>query len=190
MINVASITLVIAGFLVLASMVQPAAERLHLPYTVLLAVVGVAIGGAASFVLHTPLTSAFDGIVRPLVELPFNASVFLVVFLPLLLFHAALTLDLRELAPDWAPILTLAIVAVFAAAAAIGFSLSFAAGVPLTVALLLGAIVATTDPAAVVAIFRELGAPPRLTRLLEGESLLNDAAAIVLFSVLVGMLTG
>ena len=52
-------------------------------------------------------------------------------------------------------------------------------------ALLLGTIVATTDPAAVVAIFRELGAPPRLTRLLEGESLLNDAAAIVLFGVIV-----
>ena len=190
LISVANITLVIAGFLVLASLIQPAAERLHLPYTVLLAVVGVAIGGAASFLLYTPLTSQLDDIVRPLVELPFNASVFLVVFLPLLLFHAALTLDLREIAPDWAPILTLAIVAVFAAAAAIGFSLSFAAGVPLTVALLLGAIVATTDPAAVVAIFRELGAPARLTRLLEGESLLNDAAAIVLFSVLVGMLTG
>src|SRR5205807_652015 len=77
----------------------------------------------------------------------------------------------------------------FAAAAAIGFSLSLA-GVPLTVALLLGTIVATTDPAAVVTIFRELGAPPRLTRLLEGESLLNDAAAIALFGILVAMLTG
>jgi monovalent cation:H+ antiporter, CPA1 family len=104
-------------------------------------------------------------------------------------FHASLTIDLREIAPDWAPILTLAIVAVFAAAAAIGFSLSFAGGIPLTVALLVGAIVATTDPAAVVGIFREVGAPARLTRLLEGESLLNDAAAIVLFSVLVAMLT-
>jgi CPA1 family monovalent cation:H+ antiporter len=186
--TVASITLVIAGFLVLASVIQPAAERLHLPYTVLLAIVGVAIGGVSSFLLYTPLTSAFDDIVRPVVNLPFNASIFLVVFLPLLLFHAALTIDVREIAPDWAPILTLAIVAVFAAAAAIGFSLSFAAGVPLTAALLLGAIVATTDPAAVVTIFRELGAPARLTRLLEGESLLNDAAAIVLFSVLVGML--
>jgi CPA1 family monovalent cation:H+ antiporter len=186
--TVASITLVIAGFLVLASVIQPAAERLHLPYTVLLAIVGVAIGAASSFLLYTPLTSAFDDIVRPVVNLPFNASIFLVVFLPLLLFHAALTIDVREIAPDWAPILTLAIVAVFAAAAAIGFSLSFAAGVPLTAALLLGAIVATTDPAAVVTIFRELGAPARLTRLLEGESLLNDAAAIVLFSVLVGML--
>jgi CPA1 family monovalent cation:H+ antiporter len=189
LISVASITFVIAGFLVLASVVQPAAERLHLPYTVLLAVVGVAIGGVSSFLLYTPLTDVFDNIVRPVVDLPFNASIFLIVFLPLLLFHAALTLDLRELAPDWAPILLLAIVAVFAAAAAIGFSLSFAAGIPLTVALLLGAIVATTDPVAVVAIFRELGAPPRLSRLLEGESLLNDAAAIVLFSVLVGMLT-
>jgi CPA1 family monovalent cation:H+ antiporter len=186
--TVASITLVVAGFLVLASVIQPAAERLHLPYTVLLAIVGVAIGGISSFLLYTPLTSAFDDIVRPVVNLPFNASIFLVVFLPLLLFHAALTIDVREIAPDWAPILTLAIVAVFAAAAAIGFSLSYAAGVPLTAALLLGAIVATTDPAAVVTIFRELGAPARLTRLLEGESLLNDAAAIVLFSVLVGML--
>ncbi|MBV8288965.1 MAG: cation:proton antiporter [Hyphomicrobiales bacterium] len=178
-----------AGFLVLASVVQPAAERLHLPYTVLLAVVGVAIGGISSFLLYTPLTTTFDDVVRPVVDLPFSASIFLVVFLPLLLFHASLTIDLREIAPDWAPILTLAIVAVFAAAAAIGFSLSFAAGIPLTVALLVGAIVATTDPAAVVAIFRELGAPARLTRLLEGESLLNDAAAIVLFSVLIGMLT-
>ena len=189
MISVASITFVMAGFLVLASVVQPAAERLHLPYTVLLAVVGVAIGGVSSFLLYTPLTAVFDNIVRPVVDLPFNASIFLVVFLPLLVFHAALTLDLREIAPDWAPILTLAIVAVFAAAAAIGFSLSFAAGIPLTVALLVGAIVATTDPAAVVAIFRELGAPARLARLLESESLLNDATAIVLFSVLVGMLT-
>jgi monovalent cation:H+ antiporter, CPA1 family len=189
LISVASITFVIAGFLVLASVVQPAAERLHLPYTVLLAVVGVAIGGVSSFLLYTPLTDVFDNIVRPVVDLPFNASIFLIVFLPLLLFHAALTLDLRELAPDWAPILLLAIVAVFAAAAAIGFSLSFAAGIPLTVALLLGAIVATTDPAAVVAIFRELGAPPRLSRLLEGESLLNDAAAIVLFSVLLPLLS-
>ena len=189
MISVASITFVMAGFLVLASVVQPVAERLHLPYTVLLAVVGVAIGGVSSFLLHTSLTDVFDDVVRPVVDLPFNASIFLVVFLPLLVFHASVTLDLREIAPDWAPILTLAIVAVFAAAAAVGFSLSFAAGIPLTVALLVGAIVATTDPAAVVAIFHEVGAPARLTRLLEGESLLNDAAAIVLFSVLIGMLT-
>jgi CPA1 family monovalent cation:H+ antiporter len=187
--SVASTTLVIAGFLVLISLVQPAAERLHLPYTVLLAFVGVAVGTLSSFLLYTPLISIFDDIVAPIVNLPISASIFLIVFLPILLFHAALTIDVREIAQDAAPILTLAILAVFAAAAAIGFSLNLA-GVPLTVALLLGTIVATTDPAAVVTIFREVGAPPRLTRLLEGESLLNDAAAIVLFSILVEILTG
>jgi CPA1 family monovalent cation:H+ antiporter len=188
--SVATTTLVIAGFLVLVSVVQPAAERLRLPYAVMLAVVGVAVGALASFLLYTPMISMFDDIVAPIVELPFSASIFLVVFLPILLFHAALTIDAREIAEDAAPILMLAIVAVFAAAAAIGFSLHLAAGVPLIVALLLGSIVATTDPAAVVAILHEVGAPPRLTRLLEGESLLNDAAAIVLFTVLVEMLSG
>jgi CPA1 family monovalent cation:H+ antiporter len=187
--SIASITLVIAGFLLLISVVQPTAERLHLPYTVLLAIVGVGVGALSSFLLYTTLTNLFDDIARPIVELPVNASVFLVVFLPILLFHAALTIDLREIAQDAAPILTLAVFAVFAAAAVIGVSLSLF-GVPLILALLLGAIVATTDPAAVIAIFRDLGAPPRLTRLLEGESLLNDTAAIVLFSMLIDLLTG
>jgi CPA1 family monovalent cation:H+ antiporter len=187
--SVASTILVIAGFLVLISLVQPAAARLRLPYTVLLAFVGVAVGTVSSFLLYTPLTTLFDDIVAPIVNLPISSSIFLTVFLPILLFHAALTIDVREIAQDAAPILTLAILAVFAAAAAVGFSLNLA-GVPLAVALLIGAIVATTDPAAVVTIFREVGAPPRLTRLLEGESLLNDAAAIVLFSILVDILTG
>jgi Na+:H+ antiporter len=179
---------VIAGLLVLISFTQPAAERLNLPYTVLLAVVGVALGGIASFLLYTPLTNVFNVIVDPLVNAPFNAAIFLTVFLPLLLFHAALTIDVRELAEDAAPILTLAIVAVFVAAAGIGFTLHYAGGVPLVVALLLGSIVATTDPAAVIGIFRDLGAPMRLMRLVEGESLLNDAAAIVIFSVLLEIL--
>ncbi len=187
MSSIATTTLVIAGFLALVSLMQPAAERLRLPYAVLLAVVGVAVGGISSFLLYSPTITAFDDIVAPIVNLPFGASIFLDVFLPILLFHAALMIDLREIAEDWAPILVLAIGAVVAAAAAIGLGLSVA-GVPLIVALLLGAIVATTDPAAVVAILHEVGAPPRLTRLLEGESLLNDAAAIVLFSVLTEML--
>jgi CPA1 family monovalent cation:H+ antiporter len=182
--SIATLTLVIAGFLAVVSLIQPAARRLRLPYTVLLAIAGIAVGTLSSLLFYTPLTE----IVAPLVNLPLRSSIFLDIFLPLLLFHAALTIDLRELVQDAAPILTLAILAVFAAAAAVGLSLSLAA-VPLTTGLLLGAIVATTDPAAVVAIFREVAAPPRLTRLLEGESLLNDAAAIVLFTTLIGMLT-
>jgi CPA1 family monovalent cation:H+ antiporter len=140
----------IAILLVLISFAQQAAERLHVPYTVLLAVIGTALAGLASFLLYTPLTNVFDDIVEPLVKFPFNATVFLVTFLPLLLFHAALTIDVRELLEDAAPILTLAILAVFVAAAAIGLTLSVFGGVPVVVALLIGSIVATTDPAAVV----------------------------------------
>jgi monovalent cation:H+ antiporter, CPA1 family len=135
--SIASFTLVISAFLLLISIVQPSAERLHLPYTVLLAIVGTAVGGLSSFLLHTNFTHVFEDIVRPIVELPISASVFLIVFLPILLFHAALTIDLREIARDAAPILTLAVFAVVAAAAAIGFSLSLF-GVPLILALLLG----------------------------------------------------
>ncbi len=184
MLTISVLTALVAGLLVLISFAQPAADRLHLPYTVLLAVLGTAVASLASFLLYTPLTDAFNDIAEPLVKFPINASVFLVIFLPLLLFHAALTIDVRELVDDAAPILTLAVLAVFVSAAGIGFTLSFVGGVPLTVALLLGSIVATTDPAAVVGIFRDLGVPLRLVRLVEGESLLNDAAAIVLFSTL------
>jgi monovalent cation:H+ antiporter, CPA1 family len=58
----------------------------------------------------------------------------------------------------------------------------------LVVCLLLGSVVATTDPAAVIAVFRDVGAAARLTRLVEGEALLNDAAAIVMFTVLLGVI--
>jgi monovalent cation:H+ antiporter, CPA1 family len=72
----------------------------------------------------------------------------------------------------------------------IGVALQPFTEVGLLACLLLGAILATTDPVAVVALFREIGAPQRLSILLEGESLLNDAAAIALFTVLAAMLTG
>lgn len=98
--SVATTTLVIASFLVLVSVVQPAAERLRLPYAVLLAVVGVAVGGVASFLLYSPSITLFDDVVGPIVNLPFSASIFLVVFLPVLLFHAALMIDVREIADD------------------------------------------------------------------------------------------
>src|SRR3546814_1580053 len=55
---------------------------------------------------------------------------------------------------------------------------------------MLGAIVATTDPVAVVGVFREVGAPKRLNTLVEGEALFNDAASISLYSVLLAMLLG
>ena len=104
------------------------------------------------------------------------------------MFEAALTIDARRLRDDAAPVFVLAVIAVLVTTAAVGLALWPLAGLPLVACLMLAAIIATTDPAAVVAIFRDLGAPARLTRLVEGESLLNDATAIAIFTVLLDVL--
>ena len=67
-----------------------------------------------------------------------------------------------------------------------GYALSWTSALPLAACLLIGAIVSTTDPSAVVTIFRSISAPRRLARIIEGESLLNDAAAIALFGLFMG----
>ncbi|MFT8243888.1 cation:proton antiporter [Roseomonas sp. BN140053] len=182
--------LAIAALLLVVSAVQPLARRLMLSDTVLLAIGGILIGGGATLVLQSPFTTALDEAASTLINFPINADVFLFIFLPVLVFHGSLGIDVRRLARDAAPVLVLAVVAVLVTTAAIGFALQPIAGVPLLACLLLGSIVATTDPSAVVGVFRDIGADSRLTRLVEGESLLNDAAAISIFSLLLAQLTG
>jgi monovalent cation:H+ antiporter, CPA1 family len=181
--------LIISALLVVASLLQPLAERLKLPHSVLLAAVGVAIAAASVTLLQVRGVPMLREAAEAVAGLSFNSSTYILVFLPALLFQAALTIDVRRMMEDAAPILLLAVVAVFVATAVIGLALWPLAGVPLVVCLLLGSIVATTDPAAVVAIFRDIGAPARLVRLVEGESLLNDAAAIAIFYVLLEIIT-
>ncbi len=180
---------VLAALFVVIGVGQPLAERLRLPFTVLLAITGIVIGIAAGVFLRSDLTDAFDPLARSLLEFPVNSEVFLYVFLPTLLFQVALTLNLRRMLDDWVPILVLAVLAVVVATFAIGLALAPFTTQSIYVCLLIGAIVATTDPSAVVGIFREIGAPQRLTRLIEGESLLNDAAAIALFGLFVALVT-
>lgn len=180
----------IAGLLVVVSLIQPLAARLGLAPSVLLAVVGIGIGVLAAQLLFTTRTNAFNEIASVFVYLPVDSQTILYVFLPLLLFQTTLTLDVRRMAEDAGVVFVLAVVAVLIATAVIGLAVFPFAGVSLIACLLLGAIVATTDPVAVVAIFRDIGAPARLGRLVEGESLLNDAAAIAIFVVLLGQLAG
>jgi monovalent cation:H+ antiporter, CPA1 family len=178
------ILLLIAALLVLISVVQPLAIRLSLSPSVLLAVVGVAMGLASALILHSHLNDAFNSIAQVIVDLPIHSDAFIYIFLPLLLFQSALTIEVRQIVEDLAPILLLAVVAVLVATFVIGFALQPISGVSIVACLMLGSIVATTDPVAVIGIFRDVDAPSRLSRLVEGESLLNDAAAITLFSLL------
>ena len=176
----------VAGLLGLVALLPAAARRLRLPTTVLLAAVGFALGFATS---HTGpggdlLPDPLLDFLRGFGELTVTADLFLWVFLPILLFEAALALDGRELGEELGPILVLAVLAVLVCTLLGGLAVWWASGQALAACFLVAAIVATTDPSAVVSIFREVGAPRRLTTLVEGESLLNDAAAIALFGLL------
>ncbi|MEA2809063.1 MAG: monovalent cation:H+ antiporter, family [Rhodospirillaceae bacterium] len=181
--------LAIAMVLTVVSLLVPLAERFRLPHTVLLAIAGMGLGFLGSWIITSEirlgaLGDAFVG----LDKLEVGTEVFLPLFLPPLLFTAGLTIDVRRLLDEVWAVLLMAIVAVLVCIAIVGGVVHLATGVDLVVCLLLGAVVSTTDPAAVIGIFRDVGAPKRLSILAEGESLLNDAVAIAAFGVFIGIL--
>ncbi len=184
--NLVLIITIIAALFVVIGTAEPLAARLRLPFSVILAVLGVMIGAGAIFFLRTELTDALNPVAEAILALPIRSNIFIYVFLPTLLFQATLGMNLRRMVDDWVPILVLAVVAVVVATLSVGFALSWASSLPLAACLLIGAIVSTTDPSAVVSIFRSISAPRRLARIIEGESLLNDAAAIALFGLFMG----
>ncbi len=184
--DIVIVTTVIASLFLVIGVAEPLAARLRLPYTVILAILGILIAVGAIFFLRTDLTDALNPVAEAILGLPIRSNVFLYVFLPTLLFQATLGMNLRRMLDDWVPILVLAVVAVVVATFSVGYALSWASALPLAACLLIGAIVSTTDPSAVVSIFRSISAPRRLSRIIEGESLLNDAAAIALFGLFMG----
>jgi monovalent cation:H+ antiporter, CPA1 family len=172
---------VIAVFFVVFALCEPAADKLRMPYTVLLAIVGTLLGTMALIVTTGPTSDLLGPAAAAILDLPIRSNVFIYVLLPTLLFQVALGLNVRRMLDDWVPIVLMAILAVIVATFVIGFALLPFTNIPLVACLMLGAIVATTDPSAVVSIFRNTSAPLRLSRIVEGESLLNDAAAIALY---------
>ena len=188
MLDTALVLLVVAGLLIVVGISQPLAARLKLPQSVLLAIVGIAIGALPAMTAQLGVSHSIDAAVGLFADLPVSSETFLYVFLPLLVFEAGVATDVKRTVEDAAAILLLAVVATLITAGAIGLALWPFAQVPVVVCLLLGSIVATTDPAAVIAVFRDVGAPRRLTWLVEGEALLNDAAALALFILLLGII--
>ncbi|MBV9378425.1 MAG: cation:proton antiporter [Alphaproteobacteria bacterium] len=186
--DIAFVLIVITVLLVVVGLCQPLAAYLKVPTPVLLGVVGLLLGGFPALVAHLGWPHETEAFSDVFVKLPVSSGTFIYIFLPLLVFEAGIATDVRRMLQDAAPILLLAVVATLISTAVVGLALWPIAGASLAVCLLLGAVVSTTDPAAVIAIFRDIGAPARLTRLVEGEALLNDAAAIALFAVLLGMI--
>ncbi|HRY15538.1 MAG TPA: sodium:proton antiporter, partial [Candidatus Competibacteraceae bacterium] len=156
------------------------AKRTRLPFTVLLVLVGIALN---------ELQGYYPEPLQLLDALQISPDLILFVFLPTLIFESSYQLDARRLRHNLAPILFLAVPGLLLSTGLIGLIVWLATGIPLVAALLLGAILSATDPVAVIALFRQLGAPENLTTLVEGESLFNDASAIVVSRILVAILT-
>src|SRR6266851_3719200 len=180
----------LTALLGLVSLLLPLADRLAVPYAVLLAAVGCAIGALSAFASSLVGVGIVGDMVHALDGFDLTAEALLYIFLPVLLFETALNVDVQHLTEEIAPVLLLAVIGVLVSTMVVGIALWASFGVTLVACLLLGAVVATTDPVAVVAIFRDIGAPRRLSMLVEGESLFNDAAAIALYALLLTMLTG
>ncbi len=149
--------------LAVAMIVAIAARQIKLPYTVGLVIVGavVALSGAG-LAPHLTHDLIFD------------------LILPPLLFEAALTLSWRELMRDSLPLLALAGAGTLVSAAVVATSMT-AFGWPLLSAMVFGALIAATDPVAIIAMFKDNRIKGRMRLLVESESLLNDGAAAVLF---------
>jgi len=169
--------------LIAASLIAVLATRLRIPYTVALVLGGLLLGS-----LRLPIVGRIYQSNRPDW---LNPEVILILFLPPLLFEGSLKINIRELLHDIVPVLLLANVGVLAATVITGCALHWEIGIPLSTALLFGAIISATDPISVLAIFKELAISKRLSMIIEAESLFNDGTAVVLFQILLsGIVTG
>ena len=148
-------------------------SKLKVPYTIGL----VVVGGICA------LLSRHFNVLEPVSGLTLSPGIILFLVLPTLIFDAALNIEIKRLRRDILPILALAAAGLIISAAVIGGTLPLLTALPLSGALLFGALISATDPVAVISLFNEIKAPKRLIVLIDGESIFNDATAIVLFSI-------
>jgi CPA1 family monovalent cation:H+ antiporter len=155
-----------------AALVTLFARRINLPYTVALVAFGMAAGALA----------------QPL-RIDLTPQLVLVVLLPALIFEASYQTDFEKLRPSLLGVSLLAGPGVLVSAALVAVVLNLGTGLPPAQAFIVGAMLAATDPVAVIATFKGLASPRRLATLVEAESLFNDGTGIVAFSIAVAYVT-
>lgn len=152
-----------------AVVVSSFAKRINIPYPALLAVGGALL----AFVPNGP-------------RLEFPPDLVLVLFVAPVLMDAAFDTSLRDLGAMWVHVLSLVLMAVVLTTAAVAFAVRwFFPDMPWAAAIALGALLAPPDAVAATAILRRLPVPLRMRMVLEGESLLNDASALLIYKVAV-----
>jgi CPA1 family monovalent cation:H+ antiporter len=156
--------------LVVVAALTPVARRLRVPYPVLLVVGGLVLA------------------LLPIVpDVPLNPELIFLVFLPPLVFRAAFSTSIRDFRVLLPPILSLAVGLVLATTLVVAVVLhTLVPELSWPVAFAFGAIVSPPDAVAAAAVLRGLGVPRKIVTLLEGESLINDATALVAYRAALG----
>jgi monovalent cation:H+ antiporter, CPA1 family len=175
-LHLPEVVLLFSILLLIASLAAVGLKRLHLPYTAALVLLGVALR-------QISLMPGFEA----LSSLRLSADLTIFVLVPALLFEAAFNIDSRRLFDNLWPILVLAVPVLLISTTVVALFLAGFGGLTLPVALVFGALISATDPVAVLAIFKEIGAPKRLSMLVDGESLFNDGTSLVFFKLLLGL---
>lgn len=163
----------IGVLLLVACLIAMLCRRLGLPY-----IVGLVVAGFLIALLP----------VSP--ELPLSRELIFNVFLPPLVFEAALQLEWRRFREELPLTLTLAMFGVAIAAAAVAAGMHWLIGWSWIGSALFGVLIAATDPVSVIASFREMRCQPRVSMVVESESLLNDGIAAVGFAILSAIAAG
>ncbi len=160
--------------LIVTLIVALLARLMRIPYTLLLVIIGFIVGivGLLSFLPHEHL----------------DPNVVLYIFIPALLFEGAWNAELDRLEAEWLPIILLAIPGMVLSLLVVAVALHVGIGLEWLLALLVGAIVAPTDPIAVIALFQQLGVPDRLRILVEGESIFNDGTGGAAYEMVLAVL--
>src|SRR4249920_1856764 len=160
--------------LIVTLIVALLSRLMRIPYTLLLVIIGFLVGivGLLSFLPHEHL----------------DPNVVLYIFIPALLFEGAWNADLDRLEAEWLPIILLAIPGMVLSLLVVAVALHVGIGLEWLLALLVGAIVAPTDPIAVIALFQQLGVPDRLRILVEGESIFNDGTGGAAYELVLAVL--
>jgi monovalent cation:H+ antiporter, CPA1 family len=159
--------------LMVACLIAMLSRRLGQPYIVGLVVAGFLI----ALLPNSP-------------DLPLSRELIFNIFLPPLVFEAALQLDWKRFRNELPLTLTLAFLGVAIAAAVVGTCMHWLVGWSWIGAALFGVLIAATDPVSVIASFREMGCLPRVSMVVEAESLLNDGVAAVGFAVVSAIAIG
>ena len=163
----------LAGLFVLVAGLNVLALRLSIPYPIVLVLGGLVVG-----------------VIPGIPDITLNPDLVLVIFLPPLLYSAGVFADLRALRDSLRPILLLAIGLVLVTTVSVAVVAHEVIGLSWALAFALGAIVSPTDPTAATSIMRNLNVPRRMVNVIEGESLINDATALVVYRVAVSAAVG